>query len=87
MARRGRRLTVLTEAQKHQGLVLGVGLLALAGIAAWIARDQLAQVARPRLKRTLRPLVVGAAVSRPAQAVRLIARHPDKALKLARALR
>jgi NAD(P)-dependent dehydrogenase (short-subunit alcohol dehydrogenase family) len=83
----GKRLTVATQAQQHRGLILGVGLVALAATAAWLGRDRIGAAARPRVGRALRPLVFAAAKRRPAQAARLIAKHPRKALKLARTLR
>jgi NAD(P)-dependent dehydrogenase (short-subunit alcohol dehydrogenase family) len=48
VAPRGQRLTALTEAAKHKGVVAGVGLLALAGAAAWLGRGRLANVAAAR---------------------------------------
>ena len=83
----GRRLTLGSEAQKHRGLLIGVGLVALTAAAAWLAREQLAAAARPRIVKAVRPLVIGAAQRRPVQAVKLIAKHPRRAMKLARALR
>jgi NAD(P)-dependent dehydrogenase (short-subunit alcohol dehydrogenase family) len=40
VAPRGARLTTLTEASKHRGVVLGVGLVALAGAAVWLGRGR-----------------------------------------------
>lgn len=83
----GRRLTALSEAQKHRGLILGVGLAAIAATATWLLREEIAAAARPRLKRALRPVVLAAVKRRPLQAARLVVRHPRQAAKLARALR
>lgn len=83
----GRRLTLGSEAQKHRGLLIGLGLVALAAAATWLLREELAAQARPRLRRVVRPLVLDAARRRPIQAARLVARHPRQAIKLALALR
>jgi NAD(P)-dependent dehydrogenase (short-subunit alcohol dehydrogenase family) len=90
VATHGKRLTTATEVKKHPGLVVGVGLLALAGIALWFGRARIARAAataRPRLMRAARPMVLGAVRQRPLQAARLAIKHPKQALKLARALR
>jgi NAD(P)-dependent dehydrogenase (short-subunit alcohol dehydrogenase family) len=42
VAPRGRRLTTLTEASKHRGVLAGVGLAALAGAAFWLNRGRIA---------------------------------------------
>jgi hypothetical protein len=83
----GRRLTIASEVQKHSGLLIGLGLVALAATATWLLREELAAQARPRLRRVVRPLVLDAARRRPIQAARLMAQHPRQAIKLARALR
>jgi len=41
VAPRGRRLTTLTEASKHKGVALGVGLAALAGAVLWLGRGRI----------------------------------------------
>lgn len=90
VATHGKRLTTATEVKKHPGLVAGVGLLALAGVALWFGRGRIARAAtaaRPKVARAVRPVVLGAVRRRPLQAAKLAARHPGKALKLARALR
>jgi NAD(P)-dependent dehydrogenase (short-subunit alcohol dehydrogenase family) len=90
VATHGRRLTVATEAKMHPGVVVGVGLLALTGLAVWFGRGRIgraAAAARPRIARAVRPAVIGAVRRRPLQAAKLAAKHPKQALKLARALR
>ena len=82
----GKRLSFYTEAQKHRGLLVGAGLVALAAATAWYGRGRLASVARPVIRSAVRPLVVRAAWRRPLTTARLAARHPRQALKLARAL-
>ena len=74
VGRRGRRMTA-TET----GIVVGLGALALAATAAFLARGPIAARAKPALAR--------AAMRHPARAVRLAARHPRGAMKLLRALR
>lgn len=81
------KLSGATLARKHQGLILGMGALALAGIAIWVGRKTIAGAARPHVVRAVRPLVIEAARRRPLQAATLAAKHPRRALSLARALR
>jgi NAD(P)-dependent dehydrogenase (short-subunit alcohol dehydrogenase family) len=90
VAPEGKSLTAVTEARKHPGVVAGVGLLAVAGIALWFGRSRIAQaasVARPRVARAVRPAVIGLVKRRPVQVARLAAAHPRAARKLAKALR
>jgi NAD(P)-dependent dehydrogenase (short-subunit alcohol dehydrogenase family) len=90
VAAKGKGLTVATQARKHPGVMVGVGLLALAGVAIWFGRGRIAQAAsaaRPRMARALRPAVVGAVRRRPLQAARLADKHPRSAARLIRALR
>jgi NAD(P)-dependent dehydrogenase (short-subunit alcohol dehydrogenase family) len=90
VATHGKRLTTATEVKKHPGVAIGVGLLALAGIAVWFGRARIAQAAaaaRPRLARAVRPAVIEAVKRRPLQAARLVAKYPKPARKLAKALR
>lgn len=84
---RGRKFSVYTQAQKHPVLVVGVGLLAVAGAAAFLGRGKIAQVARPALARSVRPLLLRAAARRPMTAAKMITRHPRQAARLASALR
>jgi NAD(P)-dependent dehydrogenase (short-subunit alcohol dehydrogenase family) len=56
VAPRGERLTTLTEASKHKGVIAGVGLAALAGAALWLGRGRISRgfsAAVPR--RTAKP--------------------------------
>jgi NAD(P)-dependent dehydrogenase (short-subunit alcohol dehydrogenase family) len=90
VASRGRRLTALTEASRHRGVVLGVGLIALAGAAVWLGRSRIATAAtaaRPRLAKAARPLVVKAVRRRPLAAAKLAAKYPRETARLARLLR
>ena len=81
------KLSGATMAHKHQRLIISVGVLALAGIAIWVGRKNIAAAARPLLARSVRPLVLAAARRRPLQAATLAAKHPRQAMKLAAALR
>ena len=90
VAAKGKGLTAVTQAKKHPGIALGVGLVALAGVAVWFGRGRIAQAAaaaRPRIARAVRPAVIGVAKRRPLQVAKLAAKHPRGALKLAKALR
>jgi NAD(P)-dependent dehydrogenase (short-subunit alcohol dehydrogenase family) len=89
VAAKGQGLTAATEVKKHPGVVIGVGLLAIVGVAAWLGRGRLAQVAeaaRPRLMRAGRTAVAGAVKRRPLLAARLAVKHPRGAAKLVKAL-
>jgi NAD(P)-dependent dehydrogenase (short-subunit alcohol dehydrogenase family) len=83
----GRRLSFATEAQKHRGLLLGVGLVGIAVVAAWYGRNTIGAAVAPAVKKTVRPLVVEAARRRPLTAAKLVARHPRQAFRFAAALR
>jgi NAD(P)-dependent dehydrogenase (short-subunit alcohol dehydrogenase family) len=76
VAPRGQRLTALTEASKHKGVVVSVGLLALAGAAVWLGRGRIAHV-RPRLR-------AGGSRRRPAPLASLAAVGPRIHVKVAR---
>jgi hypothetical protein len=82
----GRKFSVYTEAQKHRGLVLGVGLLALAAAAAWAGRGKLEAV-KPLARQAVRRTALKAARRHPMRAAKLAARHPRQAVKLVNALR
>jgi len=84
------RLTALTEAAKHKGVLLGVGLVALAGAAVWLGRGRIAGAAaavRPRLARAARPHVLRAIRRRPLAAAAIMAAKPRESAELARRLR
>jgi NAD(P)-dependent dehydrogenase (short-subunit alcohol dehydrogenase family) len=59
----GRRLSALTEAGRHRGAILGVGLLAAAGAALWFNRGRIGVMAGPRLGRAMRPLAARTALT------------------------
>jgi NAD(P)-dependent dehydrogenase (short-subunit alcohol dehydrogenase family) len=81
------KLSAFSRARRHPGVLVGVGVLALAGVALWAGRRQIATAARPHVGRVLRPVLIEAARRRPLQAARLAARHPRQALKLVTSLR
>ncbi len=90
LAAKGEGLTVATQARKHPGVLVGVGLLALAGAAVWFGRGRIASTAlsaRPRLARAVRPSLLSVVKARPLTATKLAATHPRATLKLVRALR
>ena len=76
LAAKGKGLTTVTEVKKHPGVVVGVGLLALAGIALWFGRGRIAQAAGvvgPRIARA--PGLIGAEA--PPTAAELAAAAPE----------
>ena len=83
----GRKFSVYTAAQKHSGLTLGLGALALLGAAAYLGRGQIARTARPLAARVARPMVARGVRRNPREAMRLAVRHPRQALRLAGSLR
>ncbi|HLZ75658.1 SDR family NAD(P)-dependent oxidoreductase [Phenylobacterium sp.] len=90
LAARGKGLTAVTQARKHPSVLVGVGLLAVAGAALWFGRGRIAgaaAAARPRVARAVRPALMGMVKRRPLQAAQLVAKHPKPALRLARILR
>jgi NAD(P)-dependent dehydrogenase (short-subunit alcohol dehydrogenase family) len=90
VAAKGKGLTAVTQAKKHPGILVGVGLLALVGAAVWFGRGKIAQaavLARPRVARAVRPAVLGAVKRRPLQVAQLAAKNPRTAMKFAKALR
>jgi hypothetical protein len=84
---RGRRFSLYTEAQKRPVLAVGLGALAVVGLAAFLGRDRLARNARPFLAKTAGPLLARAAMQRPLTAAKLALQHPKQVAKLAGALR
>ena len=69
------------------GLTLGLGALALTALAAFLARDAIGRNARPIIVRTIRPLLMKAAVDHPVATAGLAAKHPRQAVRLASAFR
>ena len=86
ISRRG-KLSAFTRARKHQGVLIGVGVVAIAGVALWAGRRTIVAAAGPRVGRAIRPLLIEAARRRPLEAARLAVRHPRQALKLVSSLR
>lgn len=84
---KGRRFSLYTEAQKHPGVTMGLGALAVIGIAAYFGRGSISRNARPVLAKAARPLLLKAAMRRPVSAAKLVARHPRQAARIAGALR
>jgi NAD(P)-dependent dehydrogenase (short-subunit alcohol dehydrogenase family) len=80
---KGRRMTT----SETTGLAVGVGAVALALAAAFIARGRISRQARPMIVRAVRPIIVRAATRRPMQTVKLVAKRPRAALRLIKALR
>jgi NAD(P)-dependent dehydrogenase (short-subunit alcohol dehydrogenase family) len=90
LAAKGQGLTAVTRARKHPGVLVGVGLLAVAGAALWFGRGRIAgaaAAARPRVARAVRPALIGMVKRRPLQAAQFVSKHPKQAARLAKALR
>jgi short-subunit dehydrogenase len=76
---RGRRVSFYTQTQKHPAVTLGVGALAVAGLAAFLGRHHLGRAARPLLAQAVR--------RRPKPLLRAALRHPGRAARIVAALR
>lgn len=90
LAAKGKGLTAVTQARKHPGVLVGVGLLAVAGVALWFGRGRIAgaaAAARPKVARAVRPALIGMVKRRPLQTAKIAARHPRQALRIASLLR
>jgi hypothetical protein len=81
------KFSLKAEVKKHPGLYIGLGALAVAGIAAFLGRGAIARTAQPMMVRTVRPLLARAAAQRPLEAVKLAARNPKAAARLVAGLR
>jgi hypothetical protein len=75
------------EVKKHPVLFIGLGALAVAGIAAFLGRGAIARTARPIVARTVRPILIRAAAKRPLEVAKLAARNPKAAARLVAGLR
>jgi NAD(P)-dependent dehydrogenase (short-subunit alcohol dehydrogenase family) len=90
VAPEGKGLTAVTEVKKHPGIMVGVGLVTLAGVAVWFGRGRIAQVAsaaRPRIVRALRRVKIDAEKHKQIQSRSLVTKPPRQAAKLGRILR
>jgi hypothetical protein len=76
-----------TQVKKHPVLYIGLGALAVAGVAAFFGRGAIARTARPMVAKTLRPILVRAAAKRPLEVARMAARSPRAAARLVAGLR
>jgi hypothetical protein len=76
-----------SEVKKHPVLYIGLGALAVAGVAAFFGRGAIARTARPIVVRTVRPLLIRAAAKRPLAAAKMAARNPKAAARLVAGLR
>jgi short-subunit dehydrogenase len=84
---RGRRVSVYTQTQKHPGLTLGLGAVAVLGLAAFVGRRRLGAAARPLLAAAARPLVARMIRRRPRPTFRTALRHPLRTARIVAALR
>lgn len=75
------------EVKKHPVLFIGLGALAVAGVAAFLGRGAIARSARPIMARTVRPILIRAAAKRPLEVAKLAARNPKAAARLVAGLR
>jgi hypothetical protein len=75
------------EVKKHPVLYIGLGALAVAGLAAILGRGAIVRTARPIVVRTVRPLLLRAAARRPLEVARMAARNPKAAARFVAGLR
>jgi hypothetical protein len=75
------------EVKKHPVLYIGLGALAVAGVAAFFGRGAIMRTARPLVVKTVRPILIRAAAKRPLQAAKMAARNPKAAARLVAGLR
>ena len=75
------------EVKKHPVLYIGLGALAVAGVAAFLGRGAIARTARPMVARTVRPILIRAAAKRPLEMAKMAARNPKAAARLVAGLR
>lgn len=76
---RGRRVSFYTQTQKHPALTVGLGAVAVVGLAAFLGRDHLKAAARPLLAKAIR--------RQPKLTLRTALRHPRQAARIVAALR
>lgn len=75
--------SITAEVRKRPVLYIGLGALAVAGLAAFLGRGAIGRAARPIVVRTVKPMLIRAAARRPFEAVKLAARNPRVAMRLA----
>ena len=75
------------EVKKHPVLYIGLGALAVAGVAAILGRGAIMRTARPIVVRTVRPMLLRAAAKRPLEVARMAARNPKAAARFVAGLR
>jgi hypothetical protein len=75
------------EVKKHPVLYIGLGALAVAGVAAFLGRGAIVRTARPLVVKTVRPILIRAVAKRPLKAARMVARNPKAAARLVAGLR
>jgi hypothetical protein len=73
--------------QRHRGLVVGAGVLALGAVALALGRDPLLKAARPVVAKAVRPVLAQAVMRRPRAVLREAIRRPKAAARLVASLR
>lgn len=82
-----RPFSLKSQVRKHPVLYIGLGALAVAGVAAFFGRGAIARTARPLVAKTVRPILVRAASKRPLDAARMAIRNPKATARLVAGLR
>jgi hypothetical protein len=75
------------QVRKHPVLYIGLGALAVAGLAAILGRGAIVRTARPIVVRAVRPILLRAAARRPLEVARMAARNPKAAARFVAGLR
>jgi hypothetical protein len=75
------------QVKKHPALYIGLGALAVAGLAAVLGRGALGRAARPMVVKAVKPVLIRAAARRPIETARLAKRYPKAAARLVAGLR
>lgn len=72
---------------RHRGLVVGAGVLALGAVALVLGRGPLMKAARPVVAKAVRPVVARAVMRRPRAVLAQAIRRPKAAARLVASLR
>lgn len=71
-----RPFSLKAEVKKRPALYIGLGALAVTGVAVFLGRGLIARAARPMVAKAVRPVLVRAVARHPVKAARIAAQHP-----------